>query len=227
MTTETKPEPKNIHEAIAAIYSSINGYVQKTKSEGLRYSFASEADLIAKLRPAMVEHGVFVHIHEYRDVERSVVTTSKGGSMNVCLLKAVVRFTHAASGTHVEVHALGEGADSGDKAGNKAMTCAYKYALRQTFCIETGDDPDRDQDNVYEQQVEHAQGEHATWSKDREGFLVWLKAQDMEYDAVAAFCRSLGKPEPKAMTNETRRNLSIWITGAGAEMWRGFQRGAR
>jgi hypothetical protein len=32
----------------------------------------------------------------------------------------------------------------GDKATAKAMTGAYKYALRQTFCIETGDDPDKD-----------------------------------------------------------------------------------
>ena len=35
----------------------------------------------------------------------------------------------------------GEGSDTGDKASNKALTGAYKYALRQTFCIETGDDP--------------------------------------------------------------------------------------
>lgn len=219
-------EHKNIHEAIAAIYSSINGYVQKTKSEGLRYSFASEADLIAKLRPAMVEQGVFVHIQEYRDVERSVVTTSKGGSMNVCLLKAVVRFTHAASGTFIEVHALGEGADSGDKAGNKAMTCAYKYALRQTFAIETGDDPDRDQDNVYQQRVQRP-GEHASWAKDEAGFMAWLDKQGWAYDLVAAFCESLGKPAPAGMTNEQRRALSVWMTSAGAETWRGFLAGVK
>lgn len=227
MSTEEKPQHKDIHAALAGVYASVNGYVQKTKSEGLRYSFASEADLIAKLRPAMVDNGVTIHVHEYTDLQRSVVQTAKGASMNVCTLRAIVRFTHATSGTFIDVQALGEGADSGDKAGNKAMTCAYKYALRQTFAIETGDDPDRDQDNVYEQRVESMPGEHATWSKDKDAFMMWLKAQDMDYDAVAAFCKSLGKPEPKQMTNETRRNLSIWITGAGAEMWRGFVRGSR
>ena len=116
----TEKEVKSIHEAVAAIYSSINGYVQKTKSDGLRYSFASEADLIAKLRPAMVEHGVYVQVLEYRDVERTVVTTSKGASMNVCLLKAIVRFTHGPSGTYVDVQSLGEGADSGDKEIGRA-----------------------------------------------------------------------------------------------------------
>jgi hypothetical protein len=37
---------------------------------------------------------------------------------------------------------LGEGLDRGDISINKAATSAYKYALRQTFCIETSDDPD-------------------------------------------------------------------------------------
>ena len=37
---------------------------------------------------------------------------------------------------------IGEGSDMGDKACNKAMTAAYKYALRETFMISTGDDPD-------------------------------------------------------------------------------------
>lgn len=217
---------KDIHTAIAAIYGSINGYVQKTKSEGLRYSFASEADLIAKLRPAFVEHGVSVSVREYRDVERSVVTTAKGGTMNVCLLKAIVRFTHASSTTFIDVEALGEGADSGDKAGNKAMTCAYKYALRQTFAIETGDDPDRDQDNVYQQRVQRP-GEHASWAKDEAGFTAWLDKQGWAYDVVAAFCESLGKPAPAGMTNEQRRGLSVWMTTGGAETWRGFLAGAK
>jgi hypothetical protein len=213
-------EHKGIHEAIAAIYSSINGYVQKTKSDGLRYSFASEADLIAKLRPAMVEHNVYVQVLEYRDVERAVVTTSKGASMNVCLLKAIVRFTHGPSGTFVDVQSLGEGADSGDKAGNKAMTCAYKYALRQTFCIETGDDPDRDQDNVYQQQV--SGGVHPSWERDKEGFSAWLAEQGWRYEDVAGFCKSLGKAEPSGMTNETRRALSAWLLNAGSQKFREF-----
>ena len=32
----------------------------------------------------------------------------------------------------------------GDKSQNKALTVAKKYALRQTFCIATGDDPENE-----------------------------------------------------------------------------------
>jgi hypothetical protein len=61
--------------------------------------------------------------------------------MQSITLDAIIRFTHAASGTFIEVMSSGEGSDTRDKASNKALTGAYKYAIRRTFCIETGDDP--------------------------------------------------------------------------------------
>jgi len=39
----------------------------------------------------------------------------------------------------------GSGFDTAEKTVYKAMTGAYKYFLRQLFCIETGDDPERDE----------------------------------------------------------------------------------
>jgi hypothetical protein len=53
------------------------------------------------------------------------------------------RLTHAPSGESEDCQVLGEASDAGDKAAPKALTGAYKYFLRQTFLIETGDDPDR------------------------------------------------------------------------------------
>lgn len=47
-------------------------------------------------------------------------------------------------GSSVECSVIGEGMDSGDKATNKAMAVAHKYALLQTFCIPTEDMPDPD-----------------------------------------------------------------------------------
>ena len=57
-------------------------------------------------------------------------------------VETVYRYTHAASGTFFDAAVIGSGADAGDKAFLKAMTSALKYALRQPFLIETGDDPD-------------------------------------------------------------------------------------
>lgn len=134
-------EHKNIHEAINAVMEEV-GYVKKARTQGLNYSFAGEAALISALRPAMVEHGIYMHVLKIESVARENYQTKSGTAMVNTLITAVIRFTHV-SGTFIDVSSTGEGSDAGDKGANKAMTGLYKYALRQTFCIETGDDPDK------------------------------------------------------------------------------------
>ncbi len=133
----------NIHQAINAIMAEV-GYVQKTKTEKLNYSFAGEADLIAAIRPVMVKHGVYMSVVDISDVRIEQYETAKGTPMVNTSMIVKVAFYHAPSGSFITVTSRGEGADSGDKSSNKALTGAYKYALRQTFCIETGDDPDKE-----------------------------------------------------------------------------------
>jgi len=134
-------EHKNIHEAINAVMEEV-GYVKKARTQGLNYSFAGEAALISALRPAMVEHGIYMHVLKIESVARENYTTKSGTAMVNTLITAVIRFTHT-TGSFIDVSSTGEGSDAGDKGANKAMTGLYKYALRQTFCIETGDDPDK------------------------------------------------------------------------------------
>lgn len=138
--TETQAE--NIYTAINKIMGQV-GYIKKQRSPNLNYTYAGEAALIAALRPEMQENGVFVHVADVRNITTREYQTQKGTQMVNVQLTAVIRFYHAPSQTYIDAVACGEGSDTGDKATNKAMTGAYKYALRQTFCIETGDDPDR------------------------------------------------------------------------------------
>lgn len=132
---------KDVYEALAAAYHDC-GYVQKKHAQGLGYKFAGEQAMIEEIRPALVKHGLFAYVSEMGDLQQEAFTTSRGSSMNRVILRARVTFAHGASGTSVTATAYGEGMDSGDKATNKAMTGALKYALRQTLLIETGDDPD-------------------------------------------------------------------------------------
>ena len=134
-------EHKTIHEAINAVMDEV-GYVKKSKAANLNYSFAGEAALIAAIRPSMVEHGIYMSVSEIISINRENYTTAKGTAMVNTVIHAMVKFTNR-DGDSVIVAAVGEGSDSGDKSANKAMTGLYKYALRQTFCIETGDDPDK------------------------------------------------------------------------------------
>lgn len=136
------PNPTNIGEAIVAIMDEV-GYVRKSKGAQLSYTYAEEAQLIAAVRPWMVHYGVFMNVTDIRDVNEQDRPRERGGNTRLVSLTSGIRFTHAASGTFIDVVARGEGADVSDKANNKAQTCAFKYAIRQTFCLETGDDPDR------------------------------------------------------------------------------------
>lgn len=142
MTDEKRPPATSIHEAMSRVMAEV-GYVQKRgQMQGAaRYSYAKEADFIAAIRPAMVQEGVFIVPHKVETLTTEVVHTAKGTPMNRVVIRVAFLFCHSSGGT-IEVTTLGEGMDSGDKACNKALTGAMKYAMRQAFCIETGDDPD-------------------------------------------------------------------------------------
>ena len=136
-------EHKNIHEALHAIYKEV-GYVQKQSNQNLKYTFAGEGAFIRELRPAMIENGVMVSVIKMDSLTQELYQAGYEGKTQMMrsTIHGVVRFTHV-SGTWIDVEVYGEASDTGDKSVNKAMTDLYKYALRQTFMIETGDDPDK------------------------------------------------------------------------------------
>ena len=49
-----------------------------------------------------------------KEFNRDVYQTAKGSNMNSTTVVAAIRFTHAPSGTFIDVEATGEGADSGE-----------------------------------------------------------------------------------------------------------------
>ena len=91
----------------------------------------------------MVEVGLFVYPSSMIDLPAEPFTSKKGSVINITKLAMTYCFHHAPSETAFCVNVIGKGMDSGDKDANKAMTAAFKYALRQTLMIETGDDPDK------------------------------------------------------------------------------------
>lgn len=114
------------------------GYVHKGGVNDFQnYKYASEADAIRAIRPAMVNHGL-------------------------CMIPSVENHWMDEYGnTHVNVHYrifdeegnfitfIGAGCGNdrnkngvGDKGIYKALTGASKYALLKTFLMETGDDPE-------------------------------------------------------------------------------------
>ena len=136
----------NVFEAITAVMGDV-AYVQKEgqmTAGPQRYSFVRAEDLVGAVRKAMVTHGLCMVPSKVETVLAEVFETSNQKKMNRVVLSVQYTLAHGSSNTQTIVASYGEGADTGDKACNKAMTAAEKYALRQAFLIETGDDdPDK------------------------------------------------------------------------------------
>lgn len=141
----TTPTHADIHAAILAIYQEGKLYAQKaSKNSAQGYTYTSEADFLALIRPQLAEHGVICH-PKYSVLHEGQLTTKSGSVMQTITILGTFTFTHAPSRTFIEVITIGQGADQQDKAAYKAMTGAQKYAVRQAFMIETGDDPEKDE----------------------------------------------------------------------------------
>ncbi len=110
-----------------------------------KYKFRGIDDLYTAVHPALVKHQITpaVRVLEHTQAERQ---SSAGKPMLHVVLKLSVRFT-APDGSFVTNETVGEGMDRGDKAYNKAMSAAMKYALIMGLAIPTGEKIDTENDS--------------------------------------------------------------------------------
>lgn len=144
-----------IYEAIPAIMADIDAVGKNKKNEQQKFMYRGIDDVMNAINPALVKHKVFV-VPELLEQKREERTTSKGGLLIYSICK--IKFSFCADdGSHVDAITVGEGMDSGDKATNKAMAIAFKYACFQVFCIPTEEmknaDPDRECHEVAPNQI--------------------------------------------------------------------------
>ena len=131
-----------IYQAIIGVMADIGAIGKDKKNAQQGFKYRGVDDVMNALQPVMVKHGLFV-VPEIIDQRREERQTSRGGNLiySVC----TVRYTfYAKDGSSVQCVVIGEGMDSGDKATNKEMSIAFKYACFQVFCIPTEEmkDPD-------------------------------------------------------------------------------------
>jgi hypothetical protein len=136
----------NVYALIAAVQKDIakDGIAKDRKNAQQGYSFRGIDDVYNALAPILATHQLVIlpRILSRECVER----TSKSGSAQFfVVVEAEFDFVSAlCPESRHTVRTFGEAQDSGDKATNKAMSAAYKYAAFQTFCIPTEGDHDSD-----------------------------------------------------------------------------------
>lgn len=144
---------------MTAVYKAISNVAREMAETGIKkgsvnqqqgFMFRGIDAVYNALAPALVKHGLLILP---RIIERTVTErqTQRGGLLFYVVVKAEFEFVSVEDGSKHTVVTYGEAMDSGDKATNKAMSIAYKYAAFQTFCIpteETAIDADAEVHNV-------------------------------------------------------------------------------
>jgi hypothetical protein len=138
-----------IHEKIIAIMGEIGAIAKdKRNTQGTGYNYRGIDGVMNALSPLFIKHGVFLSPEVIEKI-REERTSRSGGNLIYSVLTVKYTF-YAADGSSVVATVVGEGMDSGDKASNKALAVAMKYAMFQVFCIPTEEmvDPDSESHEV-------------------------------------------------------------------------------
>lgn len=137
-----------IFQLIPAIMGEIDAVGKNKQNKQQGFMYRGIDDVMNAINPALVKHKVFI-VPEVLEQNREERQTNKGSNLIYSICKMKFKFC-AEDGSSVEAITIGEGMDSGDKATNKAMAIAFKYACFQIFCIPTEEmkDPDSDSHQI-------------------------------------------------------------------------------
>lgn len=132
----------NIFESINAVMDEIGAIGKTSKNTTQGFMFRGIDAVMNAINPALIKYKVFI-VPEILEQLREERTNTKGTTLIYSVCKVKYTF-YAEDGSHIEATVIGEGMDTGDKATNKAMSVAFKYACFQVFCIPTEEMEDDD-----------------------------------------------------------------------------------
>ena len=201
------------------VYSAINAVqralshtgIEKNRhnAQGSGYKFRGIDDVYNAIAPLLAEHCLCI-------VPRFIARTCEerqsraGGALFYVTVEAEFDFISAEDGSKHTARTFGEAMDSGDKATNKAMSAAYKYAAFQTFAIPTEGNPDADAE------THEALSRRAAWLAERKNDIANAKSvgelkkimdealakarENADQDAEDQLIEASGEKLKKAMT---------------------------
>ena len=135
-----------VYKAIAAVMAEMakHGIAKdRRNTQGSGYNFRGIDDVYNALAPLLSASGLVI-------LPRMIGRTCEerqsksGGNLFYVTVEAEFDLVSADDGSKHTIRTFGEAMDSGDKATNKAMSAAFKYAAFQAFCIPTEGDNDAD-----------------------------------------------------------------------------------
>lgn len=193
MTAQTKIElaAPAVYAKIAAVQGDLakSGIGKESENTYDKYKFRGIDAVYNALAPLLAKHGLCVlpRIIERICQERQ---SQKGGTLFYVTVTAEFDFVAAEDGSVHTVRTYGEAMDRSDKATNKAMSAAYKYAAFMAFAIPTEGDNDADASTpevepVQQSTITQAQFEELIALAEQAGMDAATLCQAYKIDAVA------------------------------------------
>ena len=142
------------HKTAPHVFAAITEVMQAMAVEGIgkdrtntlqKYKFRGIDDVYNALSTHMARVGLII-VPSYADRTVTERKTKEGNNIFYVTLQGSFSLHSSIDGSvfPVSVQTYGEAMDSSDKATNKAMSAAFKYAAMQLFCIPTEGDNDAD-----------------------------------------------------------------------------------
>jgi hypothetical protein len=125
---------KTLNQKVISIMKSAQAIGKKSYNDKQNYRYVEAVDVIREVRSLMVEQGLRLR-SEVTSIERQPC-----GKMTLATITIKYSLINAETGETETTMLIAEGADTGDKAINKAMMSGLKYFFRDTFMLEFADD---------------------------------------------------------------------------------------
>ena len=153
---ELTKDVRNIYQRMLAVMTDVK-YVQKeNKKVNNMYTFVSHDAVVSKIRCALITHGICITSNVIEHKIESRITKEfdyknkeKEVEISRTIVKLELKFINVDSPEDfIVINSYGYGIDRQDKGIGKAISYAYKYGLLKSFCLATGDDPEKDSVNM-------------------------------------------------------------------------------
>ena len=142
-------EKKNIYQRLHSVMKEVKGVNKGSLKVNGQYRFTSHDAVAKALHDPLVNNGIML-MTSVSDIKQD------GNRTSINLVMSFINIDHPED--KVTVSFPGYGIDPQDKGVGKAISYAFKYGLLKTFCLETGDDVEKDNiDYVPPEELERKQ----------------------------------------------------------------------
>jgi len=210
MATTKSP---NIYQRIQAVMRDVEYIKKEDKKVNNQYTFVSHDAVTAKVRPALIEHGIVITTENIDRVQNG----------NRCEVVVTYRVVNVDDPTDFCItQSCGSGIDNQDKSDGKSLSYSYKYLLLKLFALETGDDPERDSipHQPEQQQTTVADNLFAHFTdkmgSKEEAWKVWTFLCEQFGVTNPKFIPEAAVPEFAKFINRDRAAIQADIMGEGA-----------